>query len=614
MTGPAQPSIVYLDVDDEITSAAARIRAIEAPRIALVLPAGSRLATSRINFRLLAREAVGHARELAIVAPEAGARSLAASAGLPVFATVSEFEAAVARGAIGAIGAGAAGVAGTAATVTQLPLDRDGGRGTSIRSRPNPRDPWPGGSGADDATREFDGGTIVTLPRPREELDGWPADSDAEPEPPRRGRGRRWLAVLVAVLLVFAVASGVGGYVLLPTAFVTVRAVPEQVGPLSLEITADPLAANVDPEKLVVPAEIVTFDLEASDTFPATGVEVIDTAATGTLRWSNCDPTRAYEIREGTRARTSSGVEFATTEQLFLPVAGLSGGNPPTLTCQSRDVPARAVEKGPAGNVPAGTVTRVPSNMNAVVLRVSNPDATTGGEHTEKPLVTVEDVGAAQRALAAALDEQFDELLEDPSRVPPGHRDHPRDACVERARARGGPGRADRPGDGDLRPHVPGDRDGDRRPARRGHRARGFADPQPRSRRTSRWSATRCEWTSARARPDGATVVYPVSAEAQQVGTIDGEAVREAIQGRPLGEARERLRDYGDAQLDVWPDWVTAIPTLDFRLEIRVVADVPTETNPPATPSPAPSTPQPTRRPTPSPSPTASPSAAPTAS
>ena len=81
-------SIVYLDVDDEITSAANRIRHVTEMRVALVLPAGSRLATSRINFRLLAREAQTHAHDLFIVAPEAATRALAASAGLAVYATV----------------------------------------------------------------------------------------------------------------------------------------------------------------------------------------------------------------------------------------------------------------------------------------------------------------------------------------------------------------------------------------------------------------------------------------------------------------------------------------------------------------------------------------------
>jgi hypothetical protein len=93
-------AVFYLDVDDEITSAAARIRASADVDVALVLPAGSRIATSRINFRLLAREAAGHSRRLGIVAPEASARALAASAGLPVFPSVVEYD--EARGTEGA--------------------------------------------------------------------------------------------------------------------------------------------------------------------------------------------------------------------------------------------------------------------------------------------------------------------------------------------------------------------------------------------------------------------------------------------------------------------------------------------------------------------------------
>src|ERR671924_1158427 len=86
-------SIVYLDVDDEITSAAARIRVADQTRVVLVVPNGSRLATSRINFRLLAREAQARGRTLAIVAPDAATRALAGSAGLDTFSGVGEYEA-----------------------------------------------------------------------------------------------------------------------------------------------------------------------------------------------------------------------------------------------------------------------------------------------------------------------------------------------------------------------------------------------------------------------------------------------------------------------------------------------------------------------------------------
>src|SRR5512141_2273096 len=84
--------IIYLDIDDEITSAAARVRSTDARRVALVLPYGSRVATSRINFRLLSRDALINEKQLAVVAADPATRALAASAGLPVFGSVGEYE------------------------------------------------------------------------------------------------------------------------------------------------------------------------------------------------------------------------------------------------------------------------------------------------------------------------------------------------------------------------------------------------------------------------------------------------------------------------------------------------------------------------------------------
>src|SRR5688572_21413049 len=89
--------VLYLDIDDEITTAAARVRGAEGTRVAMVLPYGSRVATSRINFRLLARDATLNGKRLSIVAGDAATRALAASAGLPIFASVAEYESSVAE-------------------------------------------------------------------------------------------------------------------------------------------------------------------------------------------------------------------------------------------------------------------------------------------------------------------------------------------------------------------------------------------------------------------------------------------------------------------------------------------------------------------------------------
>src|ERR687895_2312185 len=89
-------TVCYIDVDDEITDAIGRIRAAEDKRMVVVLPPGSRISTSRINFRLLAREAHQRDVTLAVVSGEPGVRALAISAGLPAHVSIEESEAALA--------------------------------------------------------------------------------------------------------------------------------------------------------------------------------------------------------------------------------------------------------------------------------------------------------------------------------------------------------------------------------------------------------------------------------------------------------------------------------------------------------------------------------------
>ena len=43
-------SIVYLEIDDEITGAISKLRAVRDGEAVIVVPPGSRIATSRINF------------------------------------------------------------------------------------------------------------------------------------------------------------------------------------------------------------------------------------------------------------------------------------------------------------------------------------------------------------------------------------------------------------------------------------------------------------------------------------------------------------------------------------------------------------------------------------
>jgi hypothetical protein len=68
----------------------------------------------------------------------------------------------------------------------------------------------------------------------------------------------------------------------------------------------------------------------------------------------------------------------------------------------------------------------------------------------------------------------------------------------------------------------------------------------------------------------GEVVSFPVSATASQIRIVDPATLRDEIKGKPIPEARAILDEYGEVELSVWPDWVSAIPTIDARLDIRI--------------------------------------------
>jgi hypothetical protein len=601
-------TIVYLDVDDEITSAAARIRTAEEIDVALVLPAGSRIATSRINFRLLAREANERSRRLAIVAPEASTRALAASAGLPVFASVMEYgeahegpddgEAAsaaappvapdpqtapAAAGSAAARAAAAAvGMAGAAAVVPAA---------TSAASRPGaaaaPRPPdLPAPSPPEGARQRAAVGASTGLTAPR---------------PVAAPRRRRWplVAALLLGVLVLAGTGAAVGYVVLPTAVVTVRLASEPVGPITFIGTADPDVVAVDAASATIPADRIVLPLEATGTFPATGTRVEEAAATGTVEWQNCDPSRSYTIPSGTVVRTASGVGFATNDGILVPVAILSG-TPPNLSvkCQLRSVDVVAVRAGPDGNVDAGAIRIVPGAYDPGLVLVSNPAATSGGLREEFPVVVRKDVVAAFGALTAQLDEQLAAAATAPPGLAAGATPYP-----ETAR-RGEPVMSEPVAD-----IV-------------GREAESFdltltaegtvvaADPAPlEAIGAARVTAMVPDGMQVREGSirveigpgvvEGETIRYPVAARAEAVRDITVDEVRQLVVGKTPEEAREILADYGSVEIVVWPDWVATITGIDARIKITV------EGLPPAEPAPAPSSP-PSPTPTP-PGPSASP-------
>ncbi len=569
-------TIVYLDAEDEITSAASRIRQSADVRVALVIPYGSRVATSRINFRLLAREAMVNGKRLDIVAPDASARALAASAGIPVFGSVGEYEAALdlppePDHPAEPVVPRAAATAAAAVTVV----------GMAVAAPPPAAGPDPRA----DAQRAAELDEIVRRGR------------EIPVAKPRRRGPRAALVAGLLVLVLALVVAGVAGFFLLPSAQITVTPQVQPVGPVELTVTADPTATAVDPAAGVIPAQTVDIPVEVSGEFPATGKRVETTPARGGVRWQNCDPTSSYTIPKGTLVRTVGGTAFATDESLFLPVAIISGGGTrPTLKCQVSEVAVTAVKPGPDGNVAAGAIRVIPARYNRTVLSVTNRAATSGGARKEFKRVAKKDVEAAQASLAEQLDAAFQAQLANPDGVPAGATVFPETGVL-----------------GDRTPTVD--------PASLvnqevatftlGLSATGTVlavDASPVEAIAE--AALADAVTPGYELVDGSTRVvvgdatvkdgivrFPVAGSAKQLRPVDGEALRLQVLGLPKAQAGTVLEPYGEVEIVLWPDFVVAVPTLGQRVTLTV-AD-PVDQTPDTVP--VPPTPEPSEAPSGSP-------------
>lgn len=437
---------IYLEADDEITSAIARLRAVNDGEVVLVVPPGSRVATSRINFKLLAREANERKLNVAAVSDDPAVRALAVSAGLPTYDTIGAAETALAtfreqdRKLAERIGGGPDDVKVTDEEAEALRASRPplwsstrasdtsvmptpAVDATSFEPRFEPRfEPSADAvrNAAFAAGRARMGATDSRFGDTRA-LDTRAMDTrmvhEAEARRERR-RGRRLpIAPLLVVALLALLIGGVafGAYVLLPTATVTLTPETASLRLDPFTVTADPGTAVVDPVTGTLPAQSIAVPLHVSDTFIATGTQVTETKATGTVRFRSENTVNEVDIPAGTFVATEDGIEFITLEDAVVPTADFATSTPGTV-----NVPVRAVRAGPNGNVAEHTIVLAPRSISSQLVSVNNPSPTTGGARNETSVITQRDYDDAVATLTSRLDHAMAVALADPNAIPRG--------------------------------------------------------------------------------------------------------------------------------------------------------------------------------------------------
>lgn len=537
-------AVLYLDVDDEITSAAARIRALDDDRVAVVLPFGSRLATSRINFRLLAHEATSHGKTIEVIAADASARALAMTAGLTVHASVAAFE----------TGEGSATTPGDPAAAP------DAARTGVVLVPPATVGP------TDTETAEAATQTILI---PRSRRDPVPVVGRLRPAV------RPGVAIGIAVaILALVVVGAFLAVTQLPSATIVLSPWSREIGPQQISVVADPAVTVADPSTLSVPAQRLTFPLTIQQTFQATGVKVTDVKATGTVQFANFDTGRGVFIPSGTVVRTASKIEFMTTADLTLPRAGVDFLPPFNVTPSTGSVGIRAVKAGPDGNVGASTITVV--EKGGTRLRVNNPDPTTGGAHDEATVISQQDVDGAVATLNAALPAELDRQIAG-AVIPSGTTLYPATKAVAASTPSVDPttlvGLAQ--AQFDLGVSAEGSILGvDAAPIQV------LAQARLQGAVEAGWELQSGSTQVQVGAPvvEGERVTFPVGISAREVRHVDQVGLLAAIRGLDIPAARAKLGDVGSVDLRVWPDWVTTIPTNPDRVTLTIADPVPEPT------------------------------------
>jgi len=267
--------VIYVDVDDEITSITDKIISAKASLVALVLPKRCPVLQSSVNMKILQRTTGDAGKNVVLITSETSLLPLAGAAGLYVARTLQ-----------------------SKPVIPKAPVAEE-----TIATIDEAED-----APVIDATKsigELAGvaavSSVVSEDEKPIELGDDPADKDSTGKPKKvkkdkknkkllvpnfdKFRTRLFLAIGGVILLVVAWYLM---FVVMPRASVTVVTENKSV-PVSLTVTADPAASTVDVNGKTIPAETKTTEQTATQKFSATGEKDNGTKASGKVVFYNCN-------------------------------------------------------------------------------------------------------------------------------------------------------------------------------------------------------------------------------------------------------------------------------------------------------------------------------------
>lgn len=356
--------VLYLEADEEITSAIDKLLELDAETVSIVVPKRSALLQSIVNLKLLKKAAQDSGKSLVLVTSDRTSTHLAGRIGLPVAATLGA-EASVPT------------ASGTAPSLTSEIVEE----GTPAAASAASKNPLESAAEPVVTRKEIE-------PEPPAPVKTKPAKGSKMPDFNNFQKRLLWGGIAVATILILLLAN-----FLFKQAIVTLYVQGEKIA-TDFDFTVDTESGRSDAEAAIVEGEKIEVEHELSQKFSATGSKDVGTRASGQITASNY----CYNpgtIPAGTVFRSSNGLNFASTQAVTVPNATPAAGACSTPTTAT--IPVQASENGDRYNLASTTYTSgsIPSSGSYYVRFQGNQMS--GGTSKKVTVVTQSDVEAARK-------------------------------------------------------------------------------------------------------------------------------------------------------------------------------------------------------------------------
>ncbi len=296
---------LYLEVDEDITSAIDKLQKIAGDTVQIVVPKRSTMLQSVINLKLLKKAAADAGKEMVLVTNDRVATDLAARLGLAVAPSLGA-KPVLAEEELPPPPASEDVIEADEPEPPQSQLET-----TAKPDKTPAKKPLFARRDVDDqpAAAEADDGSSTPTPV------STPANKG--PRVPNFNQLQRrlmWGGVAAALVVGYFVVM-----YMYASAKVTLYATGNLID-VNVSFKADPNLSQSDTDSGLLAAQTVTFSKDQSMTFTPTGKKDVGTKASGTMTVSNCT-TNAQPLVTGTRFVAPDGKVFRSTADITVPAA-----------------------------------------------------------------------------------------------------------------------------------------------------------------------------------------------------------------------------------------------------------------------------------------------------